>query len=137
LLGPKDSQRGIIDSLAERRVLRGSQPDRLTIASAGADVLEMIMSPPAVRKSIARLAGGMLATATVSPRSSETMTPLNPMEPRNIWVMTTGEKAARWSGSIRVYLARATMTKSVPRRFPVGRTGDRDPTPSSSYPSRS
>src|SRR5207253_2876471 len=85
----------------------------LVMVLAGGDVLERIMSPPAERKSIARVAGGMLATAAVSPRSSEIMTPRKPIVLRSIWVMTTDEKAARWFGSIRVYLASATMTKSA------------------------
>ena len=55
--------------------------------------MEMIMSPPAVRKSIARVAGGMLATAAVAPRSSEMIRPVKPSELRSTWVMTIEEKA--------------------------------------------
>src|ERR1700694_2000317 len=69
-----------------------------TMASAGATVFEMIMSPPADRKSMARVAGGMLATATVSPRSSEMMTPPQPSAFRGIWGMTNGGKGCEVVG---------------------------------------
>src|ERR1700694_3180423 len=69
-----------------------------TMASPGATVFEMIMSPPADRKSMARVAGGMLATATVSPRSSEMMTPPQPSAFRGIWGMTNGGKGCEVVG---------------------------------------
>src|SRR5439155_1761078 len=47
------------------------------IWSAGWTYLEMIRSPPAWRKSMARVPGGMFEMATAAPMSSDTMTPSN------------------------------------------------------------
>src|SRR5437868_4860003 len=67
----------VFQSVADRDGMAAA-PERvaITTAWAGAEAYEMIMSRPAARKSIARVPGGMPATAAVSPRSSEMMTPL-------------------------------------------------------------
>ena len=62
---------------------------------------------------MARVAGGIDATA-VAPRASETTTPRNPRSPRSIPSMIVGENTARWSGSIRSYVASETITNGTP-----------------------
>ncbi|MDQ1585417.1 MAG: hypothetical protein QOH80_782 [Actinomycetota bacterium] len=72
------------------------------------------MSPPASRKSIARRPGAMVATALAAPMSSEMTTPPKPSCSRSSCRITIGEKTARWSGSILVYVASATITNGTP-----------------------
>src|SRR6202011_4993100 len=76
-----------------------------TIAWVASAVFETTRSPPAERNIRARLPAGMLATATVAPRSSETITPWKPKVPRSICPITIGEKAARCDESMRVKVA--------------------------------
>lgn len=53
------------------------------------------MSPPAVRKSIARVGGATAATAAAAPRSSEMITPRKCICWRKMMRITRDEKAAR------------------------------------------
>src|SRR5579859_1027227 len=84
----------------------------LAIALAWSTWLRTIMSPPASRNRMARVAGESRATA-VAPRLSDMTTPRNPRSPRSIPLMTVFEKTARSCGSIWVYVASEIITNGT------------------------